>query len=45
MPCSGKRRRPTYKSKADAKRHGAISYGGGNYYVYKVKHGFKAAKK
>jgi hypothetical protein len=43
MPCG--RKRPTYKAKADAKRHGAITYGDGNYHVYKVKSGWKVAKK
>ena len=43
MPCG--RKRPTYKRKGDAKRHGAITYGSGNYSVYKVKSGWKARRK
>ena len=43
MPCN--RKKPTYSSKKDAKRHGAISYGKGNYQVRKVKDGYKAYKK
>ena len=43
MGCPG-RKRPTYKKKKDAKRHGAITYGSGNYQVYEVKGGYKVRK-
>lgn len=43
MPCG--RKKPTYKSKASAKRHGAITYGSKQYHVYKVKKGWRVAKK
>jgi len=43
LPCG--REKPTYKTKKDAKRHGAITYGKGKYYVRKVKRGWKAYRK
>jgi len=43
MPCG--RKRPTYTSKAQAKRHGSITYGKGKYQTYKVKGGYKARPK
>lgn len=43
MPC--RRRKATYKTKKQAQRHGAITYGSGNYYVKKVVGGWRAYKK
>jgi hypothetical protein len=43
MPCH--RRKPTYRKKSQARRHGAISYGSRNHREYKVKHGWRTSKK
>jgi len=43
MPC--RRAKPTYSTKGQAKRHGAITYGSGKYTVRKAKSGWKAYKK
>jgi len=42
MPC---RRRPTYPSKKEAARHGAITYGSGKHREYKVKSGWRTARR
>lgn len=39
------RKKPTYRSKKSAKRHGAITYGKGKFYVREVKSGWRAYKK
>jgi len=43
MPCGKKI--PKYDTKKAATRHGAITYGKGNFSVRKVKGGYKAYKK
>lgn len=43
MPC--RRRKPTYKTKKAAKRHGAITYGKGNTRVYRVKGGWHVIRR
>jgi hypothetical protein len=42
MPCG--RKRPTYKKKSQAKKHGYITYGKGNFRVGKVKGGWRVYK-
>ena len=43
MPC--KRKKPTYKKKKSAQRHGAITCGSKKYRVRKVKGGYRAYEK
>jgi len=43
MPC--KRKKPVFKSKKAAEKHGAITYGSGKHREYKVKGGWSSTKK